>query len=67
MLWTSAILLFGLWASGLFASYPFGGFTHVLAVALVLLLLVRFTQGPSAAGWSEPIHGEPQWERRIGR
>lgn len=66
MQWTSAVLLFGLWASGLFASCAFGGFTQVLAVAMVLLLLVGIIQGPSAAGWSERTHGELQWERRIG-
>lgn len=67
MLGTSAILLFRLWASGLFASHTFGGFFHVLAVAAMLLLLVRFIQGLRAYDRSERAHGEPLRERRISR
>ena len=45
MLWTIAILLLVLWALGLVTSYTLGGFTHILIVAAVVLVLVRLIQG----------------------
>jgi fatty acid desaturase len=44
MLWTILIILFILWALGLFAFHA-GGLIHVLLVIAVIVLIVRLLQG----------------------
>jgi hypothetical protein len=45
MLWTLAIVLIVLWATGLLTSYTMGGFVHILLVLAVVAVLVRVIQG----------------------
>ena len=45
MLMTIAIVLLILWILGLVTSSALGGFIHILLVAAVVILLVRFIQG----------------------
>ena len=42
---TIAIVLLILWILGLVTSSALGGFIHILLVAAVVILLVRFIQG----------------------
>jgi hypothetical protein len=44
MLWTILIVLFVLWALGLFAFHA-GGLIHILLVIAVIILIVRLLQG----------------------
>jgi hypothetical protein len=44
MLWTILIVLFILWALGLFAFHA-GGLIHILLVIAVIILIVRLVQG----------------------
>jgi fatty acid desaturase len=44
MLWTILVILFILWALGLFA-FHVGGLIHVLLVIAVIVLIVRLIQG----------------------
>jgi hypothetical protein len=44
MLWTIVLILFILWALGLFAFHA-GGIIHVLLVIAVIVLIVRLLQG----------------------
>jgi Family of unknown function (DUF5670) len=44
MLWTILIILFILWALGLFAFHA-GGLIHILLVIAVIILIVRLLQG----------------------
>ncbi len=44
MLWTILLVLFILWALGLFAFHA-GGLIHVLLVIAVIVLIVRLLQG----------------------
>ena len=41
MLWTIAAVLVALWVLGLVSSYTLGGFIHLLAVAAIVMVLVR--------------------------
>ena len=49
MLWTIFIVLLVLWALGLFTGYTMGGAIHVLLVTALIVVLVRFFQGPRHA------------------
>jgi hypothetical protein len=44
MLWTIFVVLLVLWLLGLVTSYTFGGFVHILLVAAIVILLIRFIQ-----------------------
>jgi len=44
MLWTILVILFILWALGLFAFHA-GGLIHVLLIIAVIVLIVRLVQG----------------------
>jgi fatty acid desaturase len=44
MLWTILVILFILWALGLFAFHA-GGLIHILLVIAVIILIVRLLQG----------------------
>ena len=44
MLWTILVILFVLWALGLFAFHA-GGLIHILLVIAVIVLIVRLLQG----------------------
>ena len=44
MLWTILVILFILWALGLFAFHA-GGLIHILLVIAVIVLIVRLLQG----------------------
>lgn len=48
MLWTLVIILLALWALGLVTSTTMGGLLHLLLVAAVIVVLVRFLQGRRA-------------------
>jgi len=45
MLETMASILVVLWLLGLVSSYTLGGFTHILLVIVVVVILVRIIQG----------------------
>jgi hypothetical protein len=45
MLWTVAVILFVLWALGLFAFHVGGGLIHLLIVAAVIVLLYQLITG----------------------
>ena len=45
MLWTIFVVLFALWLLGLVTSYTLGGFVHILLVAAIVIILIRFIQG----------------------
>jgi hypothetical protein len=45
MLWTLAIVLLVLWATGLLASYTMGGLVHILLVLAIVAVVVRVAQG----------------------
>ena len=45
MLWTFAVVLIILWLFGLITSYTLNGFTHVLLVIAVIMVLLRIIQG----------------------
>lgn len=45
MLWTIALVLFGLWLLGFVGGYASGGLIHVLLVIAVVVVLVKVIQG----------------------
>jgi uncharacterized protein DUF5670 len=45
MLWTSAVILFVLWALGLVTAYTMSGFIHILLVLAIVVVLIRVIQG----------------------
>ena len=45
MLYTIAIVLVVLWLLGLVTSYTIGGFSHILLVVAVIMILVRLISG----------------------
>lgn len=45
MLWTLALILFVLWALGLFTGHTMSGFIHVLVVVAVVAVLFRIISG----------------------
>jgi uncharacterized protein DUF5670 len=45
MLWTIAVILFVLWALGLFAFHLGSGLIHLLIVAAVIILLFQLISG----------------------
>lgn len=45
MLWTIAVILFVLWALGLFAFHVGSGVIHLLIVAAVIILLFQLISG----------------------
>jgi hypothetical protein len=45
MLWTIFVILLSLWLLGLVTSYTLGGFVHILLVAAITVVLIRFIQG----------------------
>ena len=47
MLETIALLFIILWILGLVSSYTIGGFIHLLLVAAVIVVILRFIQGRS--------------------
>lgn len=47
MLETIVIILVVLWALGFVSSYTLGGFLHILLVAAVVILILRFATGRS--------------------
>jgi hypothetical protein len=44
MLETVAVVLLILWALGLVSSYTMGGFIHILLVAALVIIVIRFIQ-----------------------
>jgi hypothetical protein len=49
-MWTLAIVLLILWASGMISAYTMGGLVHILLVAAVVVVLVRVIQGRRMTG-----------------
>ena len=45
MLWTILVILVVLWAFGMVTSYTMGGFIHLLLLAAVAVVVIRFIQG----------------------
>ena len=45
MLWTIAVILFVLWALGLATAYTMSGFVHILLIAAIAIVVIRFVQG----------------------
>jgi hypothetical protein len=45
MLETIAVILFILWLLGMVSSYTMSGFIHILLVAAIILVLMRFIRG----------------------
>lgn len=45
MLWTIAVVLFVLWALGLFAFHVGGGLIHTLIVVAVIILIFQLLSG----------------------
>jgi hypothetical protein len=45
MLWTIAVILFVLWALGLFAFHVGGGLIHLLIVAALIVLIYQLITG----------------------
>ncbi len=45
MLWTIFVILLVLWLLGMVSSYTLGGFSHILLVVAVVILLIRVIQG----------------------
>ena len=45
MLYTIAVILVVLWLLGFVSSYTMGGFTHVLLVIAVIMVLLNLIQG----------------------
>ena len=50
MLETIAVILIILWVLGLVSSYTMGGFSHVLLVIAVVVIVVRLLQGRRPLG-----------------
>ena len=48
MLWTIAVILIILWLLGLVSSYTMGGFSHVLLVIAIIVVLLNVIQGRRA-------------------
>ena len=48
MLWTIAVILLVLWAVGLVTSYTMGGFSHILLVIAIVVVLINVIQGRRA-------------------
>jgi hypothetical protein len=49
MLFTIALILFVLWALGLFTGYALGGFIHLLLVVAIVVVLLQFLSGRRTA------------------
>ncbi|TVP76232.1 MAG: lmo0937 family membrane protein [Gemmatimonadales bacterium] len=49
MLFTIAIVLFVLWALGLFSGYAMGGLIHLFLVIAMIVLLMQFMAGRRTA------------------
>ena len=45
MLFTIALVLAIAWLLGMFSSYTFGGFIHILLMVAIVLVLIRLIQG----------------------
>ena len=45
MLYTIAVVLIILWLLGLVSSYTLGGFTHILLVIAIVMILLRIISG----------------------
>lgn len=45
MLWTIVVILLSLWVLGLATSYTMGGLIHILLIAAIVVIVVRFIQG----------------------
>ena len=45
MLYTIAVILLILWVLGLVSAYTLGGFTHVLLVVAIVMVLVNLISG----------------------
>lgn len=48
MLFTIALILFVLWALGLFTGYAMGGLIHVLLVVALIVIVLQFLSGRRA-------------------
>jgi uncharacterized membrane protein YtjA (UPF0391 family) len=48
MLWTIFVILLVLWLLGLVSSYTMGGFTHILLVIAVVVLIIQLLSGRRA-------------------
>lgn len=48
MLFTIALILFVLWALGLFTGYSMGGFIHLLLVVALIVVVLQFLSGRRA-------------------
>lgn len=48
MLFTVALILFVLWALGLFTGYALGGFIHLLLVIALVVVVIQFLSGRRA-------------------
>lgn len=49
MLETIAVVLIVMWLLGLVSTYTIGGFIHILLVVAIILFLVRWINGRTAA------------------
>ena len=45
MIWTTAVICLLLWALGLLTAYSLGGFSHILLVLALILVLIQVAQG----------------------
>ncbi len=45
MLWTISVILIVLWLLGLVSGHTIGGFSHVVLVIAIIVVLVRVIQG----------------------
>jgi hypothetical protein len=48
MLWTIAVVLTALWVLGMITSYTMGGVLHLLLVAALVVVLLRFMSRQTA-------------------
>lgn len=48
MLFTVALILFVLWALGLFTGYALGGLIHLLLVVALVVVVIQFLSGRRA-------------------
>ena len=48
MLFTVAVILFVLWALGLFTGYAMGGLIHLLLVVALIVVVLQFLSGRRA-------------------
>ena len=49
MLWTIFVILLVLWLLGLVSSYTLGGFTHILLVVALVILVINLLSGRRTA------------------